>query len=206
MCKCKTSRSGREYYVFPFPRLYLEVTKEGKLEDDDEDDDSSADTAEFQLFVELVPSREQCIAFEGNLDKWKKFIQEIEKQLTCVMKKLERKDESFLTNSEKWRLEVYKQWEPFLKNFSESSQKVEALLSRSSRNTKVLFWDYLAFLKSTAILFCALPWHWIDHNHIPDFNDASSVVEMLEVLQVWLVLSLAYHPGQFSQMNVFLEA
>ena len=89
--------------VIQLPHLYLEVRKEEKSV---EEDRSLADAAVFQLFVELDQSRERCIAFEGNLNKWKRFLEESEKQLTRLMEILERKDNDLLTDSEKWRLEV----------------------------------------------------------------------------------------------------
>ena len=91
------STSGRNSFQgVHLPCLCLEVIKEEKLMKDYR---SLADAAEFQPFVELEPSRERSLAFEGNLNKWKRFLEEFEKQLTRLIEILESKDDLF-TDSE----------------------------------------------------------------------------------------------------------
>ena len=95
----------------------------------------------------------------------------------------------------------------FLERFLWVSTESWGLLWSSS-STKVLFWDRVPFLMSVTILFCAQPWHWVGHKDIPDIKDASSAIEVLETLQMWLVLALLYQPaaGAFLRSNAFLQA
>ena len=120
------------------------------------------------------------------------------------MKDLKRKDQDCLTSSEKWRLAVYNRWGQFLDVFCDYFLKVLALFWGDDEE-EVPLWYYESFLKSCGLLFCALPWHWEGHRNVADLDDFSTVVEMLEVLQMWLVLSLLDHPGGFEKLDVFLE-
>ena len=165
----------------------------------------NVDAIKFQLFVELEPSGEQIVAFEGDLDDWIKFLEEYEKQVTRLMNILERKDDTELTHSERWRLATHSKLENFLKEFSSTTVYArEAILDR--RFTKFQFLNYAGLLKCTAYFFCALPWDWVDQSDVRNFQDALAAKEMLEVLQLSLLISMMRHAGQFFQMEVFLEA
>ena len=184
------------------PCLFLDVTKTETLE---EDDPSLENVLNVRLTVELTPLTTRYIAFEGTLGKWTRFLNEFEKQLTRVMKDLKGKDQDCLTSSEKWRLAVYDRWGQFLDGFCDFFLIMKVLALFWGDDEEVPLWYYQSFLKSCGLLFCALPWHWEGHRNVADLDDFSTVVEMLEVLQMWLVLLLLDHPGGFEKLDVFLE-
>ena len=98
------------------------------------------ENTEFELFVELEPSKKRLIAFDGNLNKWRSFLDEFQKQLTRRMRSLERNtDLQTCSDLHRYLLRYYETLQPFLKDFFNSSSNVEAFLS--AYKGKVQFWS-----------------------------------------------------------------
>ena len=188
-----------------FPCLFMEVINREQLAGHTQSADK---TTEFQLFVELEPTKERFIAFKGNLDKWRRFLERFEKQLTRRMRLLERNYEVARSQWDRLVLCHYKFWQPFLKEFCESSSKVETLLLNHTGPDKVLFLNRKEFCGSIVLLHCAPPWRWVGHSDVPNLNYASSTLELLECLQSWFAIHFWFgsHPvDEAVNFDIFLE-